>query len=218
MAALLINAVLHCSAENVYCVTPTVNSCSSCLYNSTNCTTLSEYAQEAETYFTSNTTMVFLPGDHTLDTNITVANVARLTMRGESSSDNLPTIVCNGPVGLSFTRMVDLKVHFLSFTSCSRDFSDPSKYALLLDMVELAELVNCFFHDNHGTALVVMNTNVILTGNTDFTRNYCEDDYCVGGGGIAANNSKLTFIEDTCSSETMQHLELTQHMEQQEST
>ena len=37
-------------------------------YNS-HCARLSEYVQEAELYFTSNITMVFLPGDHTLDTN-----------------------------------------------------------------------------------------------------------------------------------------------------
>ena len=199
VAALFINAVLHCSAENVYCVTPTATSCLSCPPTSTNCTTLSEYAQEAELYFTSNTTMVFLPGDHTLDTNITVANVASLTMHGETSSDNTATIICSGSVGLSFTSMVDFTVHSLAFASCSRDFSDPlaSKYALLFDLVEIAELENCSFHDNLGTALVVMNTNIILAGNTDFTRNHCEDDYCVGGGGIAANSSNLTFIGDT---------------------
>ena len=66
-----------------------------------------------EVYFTSNTTVVFLPGNHTLDTNITVGNVTRLMMYGESSSDNLPTVVCNGPVGLSFTSMGDFKLHVL---------------------------------------------------------------------------------------------------------
>ena len=40
--------------------------------------------------------MVFLPGDHVLDINITVTNVATLTMHGESSSDNIITIVRNG--------------------------------------------------------------------------------------------------------------------------
>ena len=199
VAALLVSGLSYCSAENVYCVTLTATSCSSCPHNSTNCTTLSEYAQEAELYFTSDTTMVFLPGNHTLDTNITVVSVVRLTMRGESSSDSVPTVVCSGSVGFSFTSMVDLQIYFLAFTSCSRDFSDPlaSKYALLFDLVEYAELVNCSFHDNLGTALVVINTNITLTGNTNFTRNHCEDDYCVGGGGIAANSSNLTFIGDT---------------------
>ena len=82
VAVLLINTLSYSSAENVYCVTPTATSCSSCPHN-THCTTLSEYAQEAELYFTSNTTMVLLPGDHDLDTNITVGNVTWLTLRGE---------------------------------------------------------------------------------------------------------------------------------------
>ena len=73
------------TAENVYCVTPTATSCLSCPHN-THCATLSENAQEAEVYFTSDTTIVFLPGDHALDTNITVSDVTRLTMHGKSSS------------------------------------------------------------------------------------------------------------------------------------
>ena len=79
----------HCSltlsptaAEKVYCITSTATSCSSCPHN-THCSTLSEYAQEAEVHFTS---MVFLPGDHVLEVNIRVANVTTLTMHGESSS------------------------------------------------------------------------------------------------------------------------------------
>ena len=123
VAALLINTLSYCSAENVYCVTPTATSCSSCPHNSTHCATLSEYAQKAELYFTSNTTLMFLLGDHVLDTNITVANVSRLTIRGESSSGNRATVVCSGSVGLSFTSIVDFKIDFLTFASCSRKYN-----------------------------------------------------------------------------------------------
>ena len=115
VAALLIATLSCCSAENVYCVTPTATSCSSCPHNSTNCTTLSEYAEEAELYFTSNTTMVFLPGDHTLDTNITVANVTCLTMHGESSLGNIAKVVCNGSVGFLFSDMEHFIIHSLAF-------------------------------------------------------------------------------------------------------
>ena len=55
VTVLLINILSYCSAENVYCVTPIATSCSSCPHN-THCATLSEYAQEAELYFTSKTT------------------------------------------------------------------------------------------------------------------------------------------------------------------
>ena len=115
-------------------------------------------------YFTPDTTMVFLPGDHVLDTNITVANVARLTTRGESSSGNRATVVCSGSVGLSFTSLVNFKIDFLAFTSCNRKYVTalrdilPSNVvppngtiivhlALLLPSTR-TELVNCSFHDN----------------------------------------------------------------------
>ena len=88
VAALLLSTLSCCSTESVYCVTPTQptgTSCSLCPHNS-KCATLSDSAQQAKSFFISNTTMVFLPGDHTLDISITVANISSLTMCGESSS------------------------------------------------------------------------------------------------------------------------------------
>ena len=206
VAALLINTLSYCSAENVYCVTPIATSCSFCPHNSINCSTLSEYAQEAKLYFTSNTTMVFLSGDHTLDTNITVGNVSSLTMHGESSSGNRATVVCSESVGLSFTSMVDFKINSLVFTSCSRIY-DMSNYsnnisilsiahvALFLQDTQYTDLVNCSFRDNIGTPLAVTNTSITLAGNTAFAHNHCESN-CIGGA-IIALNSNLSFTENT---------------------
>ena len=216
VAALLISTLSYCSGESVYCVTPTATSCSSCPQNSTNCTTLSEYAQEAELYFTSNTTMVFLPGDHALDTSITVANVTRLTMCGVSSSANIVTVVCRGSVGLSFTSMVGFKIDSLAFTSCSKRYvltiilpDFPPNIivyvAMFLQSTQYTELVNCSFHDNLGTALLVNSSTITLSGNTDFTHNqvHCGNSSTFGGGylmtvgGIAALGSDLTFTGST---------------------
>ena len=205
VVVLIIKILSCCSAENVYCVTPTATSCSSCPHNSTNCTTLSEYAQEAEQYFTSNTTMVFLPGDHVLDRNITVANVTRLTMRGESSSNNIATIVRNRSVGFSFTNMVDFNIYSLAFTSYNRSWSygshPASSFALFLQSTQNAQLVNCSFHDNLGTALTVHNTNIILAGKSEFIHNQCAcKSFSEVGGlgcGITALNSNLIFTGNT---------------------
>ena len=139
--------------------------------------------------------MVFLPGDHVLDTNITVANAARLTMHGEPSSGNRATVVCSGSVGLSFTSMVDFKIDSLAFTSCNRKLYGTyhiGNYALLLHSTQSAELVNCSFHDNLGTALVVNNTNITLSENSQFIHNCWYE-----GGGIVAISSNLTFTGNT---------------------
>ena len=197
VAALLSTTPSCCTADNVYCVTPTATSCSFCPHNSSKCTTLSEYAQEPEVYFTSDTTIVFLPGNHSLDVDIRVANVARLTIHGESSTSNTATVVCIASVGLSFTSMVEFKIQFLSFHCCGKSglISPRGNYALLLQSTQLGEVVNCSFHKSFGIALVANDTNITLAGN-DFTYNHCESNSCLGGG-VYALSSNLTFLGNT---------------------
>jgi len=147
-----------------------------------------------------------MSGDHTLDVNVTVANISRLTMCGESSSDYVATVVCNGSVGLSFMSMVDFKIHSLAFISCGRNFDKYSlvfdKYVLLLESTEYAELVNCSFQTNLGTALAVYQTSITLAKNNEFTHNHCDNEgfipnSCVEGRAITALDSNLTFIGNT---------------------
>ena len=116
-------------------------------------------------------------------------------MHGESSSGNIATIVCLGSVGLSFTNMVEFKIYSLQFTACSRSFGScpPNRYyALLLQSTRHASLINCSFYNNIGNALVVENTGVTLAGNSEFIRNHCESNSCIGGGGIAILSSNVT--------------------------
>ena len=149
--------------------------------------------------------MVFLPGDHTLEVNITVANIARLTMYGESLSGDVTIIVCSESVGINFTSIMELKINSLAFTTCGRNSLTPTgakKFAMLLESIEFAELVNCSFHDNLGSALAVYNTNIPVMESTEFVRNHYESstpdsNSYVGGGGITALSSNLTFIGNT---------------------
>ena len=148
--------------------------------------------------------MVFLPGDHILDMNITVANVVRLTMRGESSSSNIPTVVCSRLVGFSFTSMMELKIYSLAFTSCCRRHAitlppdrpdilplDIVYVAMYLQSTQYAELSNSSFHHNNATSLAMNNTSITQSGNTDFVHNRaCAD--LKAGGAIIVLDSNLT--------------------------
>ena len=147
--------------------------------------------------------MVFLPGDHVLDRNITVANVARLTISGESSSDNIATVVRNGSVGFNFMNMVDFNMYSLAFTSSNRSlgYGPASSFALFLQSTQYAKLVNCSFHNNHGTALTLHNTIITLEENSEFVHNHCGcesfTERCKLGCGITALNSTLIFTGNT---------------------
>ena len=60
--------------------------------------------------------MVFLPGYHVLDTNITFANATRLTWHGGSSSGNIAAVVRNGSVAwLQLHKYDELQHFFFSF-------------------------------------------------------------------------------------------------------
>ena len=152
---------------------------------------------------------MFLPGDHVLDISIVVANVNRLTMRGEFSSGNVATVVRNGSVGFKFMNNLDLNIYFLAFTSFERRndthyfisySSHPaSNFALGLQSTQYAKLVKCSFHDNLGTALTVHNTSITLAEN-EFIHNQCGCQLITMhklGCGITALNSNLTFTGNT---------------------
>ena len=73
------------------------------------------------------------------------------TSHGESSSGNRATVVCNGPVGFSFTNMVEFFSFYL-YRSWSYGSDPASNSALFLQSTQLTKL---FLPDNLGTALVV---------------------------------------------------------------
>ena len=111
-----INTLSYCSDENVYCVSSTATSCSSHpaltiqpnAWHSLSMHMKLKCTLPPTLLWCSCQMIMFLIG-------LSVANVARLTMRGESSSNNLATIVRNESVGFSFTNMVVWVHLFFSF-------------------------------------------------------------------------------------------------------
>ena len=112
---LILILLTSCSVQSIYYVTPTPNT--SCPGEP--CHTLSEYV--AGQYFNNlpeNTTMEFLPGNHTLERTISVTNLTWLTLHGDSSS--LPEITsrieCTWPAGFVFTDIRELHISALAYS------------------------------------------------------------------------------------------------------
>ena len=115
---LLLVLLTSCSAQSTYYVTPTPDT--PCPGEP--CHTLSEYA--ADWHFENNTTMEFLPGNHTLKRTMSVTNLLSFTLCGESSS--LPKITCrivcaSSSAGLVFRDITGLHITALAFISCVYD-------------------------------------------------------------------------------------------------
>ena len=88
------------------------------------CHNLLEYVSHPQYYFTSNTTIHFLPGLHLLEQNITVSGVKNLELVGSSfNAYKGPNAIihCNGTqVGLIFQNITKLKIQNMMIVNCGR--------------------------------------------------------------------------------------------------
>ena len=104
-----------CSAQSTYYIKSKLDE----LCPGDPCYTLSEYANNHT--FQSlplNTTLSFLPGNHTLEQTITVTNLMSLTLHGDPPNQEVTSrIVCTWPAGFVFTGIAELHISALAFIS-----------------------------------------------------------------------------------------------------
>ena len=214
---LLLFLLGSCSAQSTYYVTPTPNT--PCPRES--CHTLSEYV--VGQFFSNlpvNTTMEFLPGNHTLEQTISVTNVTWLTLHGDSSS--LPEVTsrieCTWPAGFVFTNITELYISAMAFISCGHH----NRAAILIISIQHSNISYCSFHnsvnvDSFGGALYIHNSYVILTvnkfqhntadvggaltvqyGTLNVTENEFQNNSAdSAGGAVCVLQSALNFTENT---------------------
>ena len=90
---------------------------------SNTCLTLSQYVDQIDNHFASETTLQFLAGDHILqgDSLFVIQNATKFIMAGAPNRSS--RIVCNGTTGLSFLNIHSLHVYNLSFVYCGATVS-----------------------------------------------------------------------------------------------
>ena len=87
------------------------------------CHTLSEYAQDPGQYFNdSNLTLQFLPGNHTSNATLIIANIHRLKLLGNSSAVVPTKVLCSSRVGFTFKHISKVKLDGLAFVYCARTY------------------------------------------------------------------------------------------------
>ena len=168
------------------------------------CHTISEYAQDPGNFNESNLTLLFLPGNHTVNVNVIITNILQLEILGNTSVVAPTRVVCSSKVGFTFRDIPKLRIDGLSFFSCARSrvvqFSEyyvdfTTYYGLHLQSVQTAEIIDCTFQDSYGSALGVVDSHVVLKGNNSFLNN-CKPNSnyntCYGGG-VFASRSNLSF-------------------------
>ena len=153
-----------CSAQSTYYVTLTPDT--PCPGEP--CHTLSEYV--AGQYLHQNSTLIFLPGDHTLKRTMSVTNFKTKSLTLHGSSSSLPEItsriVCIWPAGFVFRDITKLHITALAFISCGHKYSA----AVDIAFIQRVTISNCIFQNNtsisgRGGAVYVYESTLNATEN-----------------------------------------------------
>ena len=191
----------HLAKGNVYCIKPSVFK-APCGNGQYLCEDLQYYASNSTFYFSSDTTMEFLPGEHSLrDANVLIKGVNNLKLTGESKACTFedhsikPQIVCPNSSFL-FQNITNLTLLSLSFSHCGQ-WVPPSLYGhdngtakatLAFDTVLHLSLVSLSVSHSSGYGVLVYNTH-----GHSVIRN-CELTHNKGGVGYLGGNILLNYI------------------------
>ena len=163
LAAIAVTSFTLCSTENTYYITPTPDT--PCPAKP--CHTLSQYAEQYFQNFSTNLTLVFLPGDHTLDRTVSIGTHSTyvdwwgnttthqpehyyfhssVTLLGSPSllPEVTSKIVCTRPAGFAFSGITELHISGLAFISCGHDDSAAVNIFSVWNVV----ISNCSFQNN----------------------------------------------------------------------
>ena len=169
------------------------------------CLTLDQYTQQAATYFTTGSTFLFLPGNHTLQTTINLTDICDLKFKINAEQDSTihgkgGKILCMGVINLTIDGLTLKTIYLEVFKSQGIVISNStflgngtlSKYHAsgVKCSNSSITIMNCHFKGNIGYvggAISIYVTNMDLINST-FIRNMAH----YGGGAIYAESSNLT--------------------------
>ena len=127
---------------------------------SMNCLTLSMLAANTSDCFDANMTLIFLSGNHTLQTDLIMANIDNLLILITNASVTA-SITCSSGVDLKFTNVTQLNISGLEFIGCSST----------IELVDQFTLEDAGFHGgDYSSALQLILTNTYIV-RTYFTSN-----------------------------------------------
>ena len=104
--------------------------------NKSRCLTLNNYTEQAASYFLSNTTFAFLPGNHLLRLSATFDNLSDISLvsYAVSLSQQLKPVITCFNAEFSFRNIVRLKIENLTFSGCGQ------LYRAAIDIHEVTNL------------------------------------------------------------------------------
>ena len=181
--------------------------------------TLSDYVRDANQFFASDTTFLFMNGEHHLRTELHLVSLNNITLIGTNTSDIIidagAGIVCTntsgfflqslkithqrqvGPISsISYSAIAINMSHFISYNVQFQGLNLGHRFSRAISIIySEAAVINCSFYDGHsygGGAIYVFLSNVTFCDDNLFRNNKAS----CSGGAIYSNKSSLVFSND----------------------
>ena len=156
-----------CSTEGIYYVRPAdVSTCPG-----QPCHNLSYYSENSHLFFTSNTTLYFLPGEHILG-HVIVRLVSNITLVGIVSAEHT-ILQCPGEGGIAFINCEKIYMLHLTFSNCGADYGTSMYRGVNFQCVTDVEISDIVVRNTTGFGLYALNVvgsvhiqNSVFTYNT----------------------------------------------------
>ena len=138
------------------------------------CLTLFHLANNFSNYLHSNTSFILLPGNHTLENELTIINVSQLSLNSSTTHATQTRVLCDQFGLLSFHNVERLYVVDLEFVGCSISFLSVHQVIL-----QGSSFVNAY----NGTAMELVNSSVIIFNSAFYFNSFgsYRDDHRAGG-------------------------------------
>ena len=151
------------------------------------CLTFSEYVNKSEQYFTSDTTFLFLSGNHLLNEQLRIVNISNITLRGETSSGDelVAQIDCAPFVNLTFINTTSIKIASLCFVLCGYAVES----TLAFSMSNQIQITNASFF---GDSSIISRALLIFMSNVSITNSYFNGTSSSFGGAVYIFGSRVT--------------------------
>lgn len=157
------------------------------------CLTLSQYAAKPNSYFASNTTLIILPGNHSLDSELRITNITCLNLFANTASVSDTTITCSQSSGFTFKYSDCVYIRGLTFARCVGSIISVKDQVTIEDCKISGENYNETGLELKwiNTANIVKSAFILNTGKKVLNP-YPLTGFVTEGGAITANNSKIS--------------------------
>ena len=157
------------------------------------CLTLSQFTNQSDSYLNDNTTLIFQPGNHSLNSVLSVSHITMLSMHTSSSNT---VIMCNGLGRFDLSTIPVVHVRNITFIGCPGNKVESVQQFTL-------EYTSFIGQENApGTALELIDTTASLCSNTFISNSGKQHQYyldgniiALAGGAILSTRSNINITE-----------------------